>query len=466
MRLLQIGGILLVAFLASSCKGLVGDINDISPNKPSSVTGDLLFRGIQIADVTCQFGLQCLIGAVWSGHLRGNGHNFTTFQKYEYTTRSSDSHWSTTYQGVVAQAKTLRSGISIPNKCFFYGASSVVEANAIGTASAIYGNVPYSEAFSSIKTPKYDEQKEVLKALQTLIDKAVTSLTDSKAAKGIDTDLFFGGNSAHWIKAAYTLKSRLYLESGYYTEVIKNCKLGISEAKGTMNYQPPNVLGSNDINIIHATVNGSQKGLIDVVGTHLRTLLLPGASSRNNTKTNESSRVSYYYAGDENTQVNLDGIAAAGASMPLISMEENLLNWAEATVRMGMFDEALSKLNTHRKNLREGVYFTVNGTAKYEDYVSSDFEKGGLENIDNIDKKDALLREIIEERYATFFCRMLAFNDVRRYRKDKKIVQVSIPFNAGSKYPERFLYPSQEFNANPNVPKEKVGLFDKTPLNQ
>ena len=449
-----------------SCKGLVDDINDVDPNKISGVTGDKIFTGIQIADVASQYGLQALIAAVWSGQLTGQGHNFQTFQNYDYNSNTSNLQWTNAYQGVLKQARILRGGISVPNRDFFYGASSILEADAMGTMCSLFGSIPYSQAATEIAEPVYDKQSEVFSSLQTLLDQAIKLLEKSKATKGITVDIFFDGNSEKWKKAAYTLKSRFYLETRAYSKVIENCEAGISKADETMYYNPPNTIGTGDLNLIHATINGSQKGLIGVGKSHLRDLLIASSqTSRNNTKTDESSRVSYYYSGENNVDVNIEGFAKPDAPMPIVSWEENILNWAEAAARLKMFDLALSKLNEHRKNLREGVYFTVN-TAKYEDYVESDFENGGIENKDGLAKEDALLREILEERYVTFFVRMLVFNDVRRCRKDAQEVQVKIPPNSGNKLPERFLYPARGVNTNPNVPSEGVGIFDKTDLNK
>ena len=101
---------------------------------------------------------------------------------------------------------------------------------------------------------------------------------------------------------------------------------------------------------------------------------------------------------------------------------------------------------------------------KYNPYIQSDFESGGIENLDNITKEDALLREILEERYITFYGQIEGFNDVRRTRKE--LHGIKLMPNSGDKLPERFLYPQSEIDANPNTPSPIPGFFEPTRINK
>ena len=101
---------------------------------------------------------------------------------------------------------------------------------------------------------------------------------------------------------------------------------------------------------------------------------------------------------------------------------------------------------------------------KYEPYVEADFENGGMKNLGGLDETQALLKEVLEERYVTFFCQMLGFNDVRRTRKES--VGVQLTPTIGDKLPERFLYDQEEITSNANIPNPQPGLFDPTPVNK
>ena len=81
-----------------------------------------------------------------------------------------------------------------------------------------------------------------------------------------------------------------------------------------------------------------------------------------------------------------------------------------------------------------------------------------MENKTSLTKADALLKEILEERYVTFYSQMLGWNDERRNRQSA--LGVKLPINAGTQLPWRFIYSQNEINGNPMVPKPIPGVFD------
>ena len=465
MRLFKTSLIITTFICIVSCQSVVDDINDINPNKIGTVDGQTLFTGMQLANITAQSGYLNWAAGVWTGNFVGSGR-FAPVQNYEYGNTNSNTPWRNIYVGVVKQAREIRNGIEVTNKDFFYGASKVLEAHAVGTAVNVFGDVPFSEASNDdIPTPKYDTQSDVYAALQNLLDEAISDLQAAGSSGGISEDLYFAGDADKWIKAAYTLKARLYLDIRDYASAATAAQNGISSDSESMKYYPPAVVLTGDTNLLNQFFTGSFPDDLTTDGSFLIDLVGTGSSSRNNTKTDEVDRAAYYYDG---VDINLSGIASNNEPMNQISFQENLLTWAEASLRSNStnFNSALAKLNEHRANLRTGVYFPAT-SGVYDDYVEADFEAGGIENADSsLSKKDALLREIIEERYVTFFADILSFNDIRKNEKDAAALQVPVPFNTGSQRPQRFLYPFDEENTNAaNVP-DIADVFVKTPVNQ
>ena len=462
MRLFKTSLIIATFICLVACQSVVDDINNDNPNKIGSVDGQTLFTGIQLANTTAQSGYLNWAAGVWTGNFVGSGR-FAPVQNYQYGNTNSDTPWRNIYVGVVKQAREIRSGIGVTNKNFFYGASKVLEAYAVGTAVNVFGDVPYSEASNDeIPTPKYDSQVEVYTALQVLLDEAISDLQVAGTSGGISEDIYFDGDSSKWIKAAFTLKARLFLDVRDYSNAVAAAQNGISSESESMKYYPPAVILTGDTNLLNQFFTGSFPDDLTTDGSFLINLVSAG---RNNAKTDEVDRAAYYYDGNE---INLNGIAANNEPMNQISYQENLLTWAEALLRSGAsnFDAALAKLNEHRANLRNGIYFSVT-TAIYDDYVSADFEAAGIENADSsLSKEDALLREIIEERYVTFFADIVSFNDMRRVEKDPASVQVPVPFNTGSQRPQRFLYPFDEENTNADNVPDIADIFVKTQINQ
>jgi len=465
MRLYKTSLIITILSCLISCQSLVEDINDTNPNQFGTVDGQTLFTGIQLANTTVQSSYLNWSAGVWTGNFVGAGR-FAPNQNYEYLNTNSNTPWSNIYVGVVKQAREIRSGIEVTNKDFFYGASKVIEAHAVGTAVNVFGDVPYSEASNdNIPAPKYDSQTDVYRALQSLLDEAISDLQVAATGGGISEDIYFGGDSNKWIKAAYTLKARLYLDVRDYASALSAAQSGISSESESMKYYPPAVVNTGDTNLLNQFFTGSFVGDLTTEGSFLIDLIGTGAISRNNIKTDEVDRAAYYYDG---VNLNLSGIAANNEPMNQISYQENLLTWAESSLRANAnnFNVSLGKLNEHRANLRNGVYFSSN-SGVYDNYVEADFLANGLENVDgSLSKEDALLREIIEERYVSFFADILSFNDLRRMKKDPSAIQVAVPYNTGTKHPERFLYPFSEENTNgTNVP-DIENIFVKTEVNK
>jgi hypothetical protein len=150
----------------------------------------------------------------------------------------------------------------------------------------------------------------------------------------------------------------------------------------------------------------------------------------------------------------------------MVTYEENVLILAEALIKSNDFTGALDALNGYRAYLDAGGYWSPAYQADYEHlylpYDASDFAPGGMENADGITANEALLREIVEERYITLTAQLEVYNDVRRTNN-----LLGIPVKAGNTtIPLRLLYPQSELNTNTNVPSEGVGLFEATPVNK
>lgn len=77
----------------------------------------------------------------------------------------------------------------------------------------------------------------------------------------------------------------------------------------------------------------------------------------------------------------------------------------------------------------------------------------------------ALLREILEERYVSFFGQIEGFNDMRRTQKET-LVRVPVLPNTGTQLPQRFLYPQAEIDRNSSTPSPIPGIFVPTTVNQ
>lgn len=245
---------------------------------------------------------------------------------------------------------------------------------------------------------------------------------------------------------------------------------GISSSAGTMAFKPDpsSTQPSGDKNQFFTIIAGSRAGDIGGNDSYLFDLVNAGSMTyRGNAKTDETARAAYYTI-DENDAASNLGVINQYEALPLVSFEENHLILAEAGARAS-FGTGLTHLNEYRAWLAGGGRLNSNFagmTYTYDAYDATDFDAGGMENMDNIDATRALIREIVEEKYVSGFLTIVPFDDARRLRSSDTDVQVPFAPNSGTQHAERFPYADDELNANSNGPGEDPGVFTKTPVNQ
>ena len=447
------------------------DVNE-NPNQLTEVpSGALLLKGTLLANAQVQQGQLARTSMYYTGGLIGLNLVQQTLYNYDYTPGDSDAVWSHIYNGIMVQNKEIRD--AFPEEDLLQGIIDINEALAVGTGASLFGDVPYSTAVPdnpslSSPDPTFDAQAEVYAAMQELLDSGISKINSAATAVG-DEDIYFEGDRASWIAAAYTLKARYYLQTKQYPQALGAVANGISSSDGTMAYKPIGTVDGNS-NILYNFVNSSRAGDMTGEGAFYRDLIDPdNPDSRNNAKTDETARRNYSYISGDGEQAG--GIDDATTPMKLVSYEENLLIWAECLIRVDDDAQgAIDKLNELRAYLRSGNAFNVlNGDPLlYDDYVLADFQAGGMENVDNIDTNRAVLREIIEERYVSGFSTYIPFNDSRRLRASDSDLIVPFPLNNESTTvnPQRFLYPQDEIDGNENIPNPIPDLFIPTPVNQ
>ena len=444
---------------------------NVDPNNPTSVNAETLLRGIELANITVQVSHVQRITGMWMGQYKGATLLYKSLGEYSISGEESNDTWTYIYQSIAKQASVIRE--KLPNNKSYSGITKIIEANALGTAAALYGDIPFSErANDAFPVPKFDKQVDVYAGIQKLLDEAIIDLTAVSAAAVISNDIFFAGKSTTWLRVAYTLKARYFMETRDYAKAYAAALNGINALNVSWKFIPPALVADGDFNLLNTLID-QRGGFLATAGSYMHENLMKAAAvgNRNNTKTNEDARLKYYKITGTAASTEL-GVAAKNAPMPLVTYEENLLILAEAGLRTVGFAEGLLQLNKLRAVLKTNLGLAAapatGGTILYEPYVAADFNAGGIENRGTLTPDKALMREIIEERYVSLYGTILPFNDARRLRKAENDVNVPIPFTTptATKHPERVIYAQNEINANPNLPKPLPDLYLKTQVNQ
>ena len=375
---------IIVLFLTSflSCNSFL-DVNENKGQLTSVPSGELLLKGTLLANAQLHKGHLLRSAMYYSGQLIGKQLVQETIYSYTFTPGDANNNWRHLYNGILIQNKEIRrlSG----NVPLLLAIADINEAMAMGTAASIWGDIPYTEAIPDdvsieSKDPKYDSQESIYEACQTLLDRALTTLSTANPNSLVGAeDIYNSGSISKWTEAAYTLKARYYLQTKNYSEAIKYVQMGISEHTNSTKFIPIGSVVGNS-NIINILVNSSRSGDLTGEGSFYLDLLDTGkTTSRNNIKTDETARREYTFIIGDDTKYE-DGIDGKDTPMDMVTFEENLLIWAECALRNNDFATALAKLNELRAYLNSGDAFNIvsDATPKYDPYIEGDFESGGL----------------------------------------------------------------------------------------
>ena len=240
--------VLSVAFLVS-CD--YGDEN-VDPTRPSEGVVDLklvLPAALTQAAYNNMASPNRLTGIVMQ-HFDGFDAQQIEYMIYDIDENALDNYWNFgLYGGVMKDCIVLMEKGEAEEQPYYVGIAKILMANALGTATSIFGDVPYSEAFQGTDNlkPAYDSQESVYAAVQTLLDEAITELSKPAVGGGpAADDLIFGGDAAKWIATAYAFKARYYMHtvnrnSSAHTQALS----AIANAFSSSADQPDFVFGSS-----------------------------------------------------------------------------------------------------------------------------------------------------------------------------------------------------------------------------
>lgn len=423
-----------------------------NPNNPTDAPAEKVFTAGQIGVITFLESHSARKGSMWAQYFSGEDRQYFSIHSYNVTASDDDSGWFLAYvRGLtnlrIAREKYNERSIVPQNQV---AATKIMEAMLMGQVAALWGDVPFSEAVSEeTDKPSYDSQTDVYSSVQTLLDEAITTLSNNTST-AISADVTtLDGDPEKWIKVAYTLKARYLMHTGDASGAFTAAQNGIDAADGSGDMLIPHgpEQGRNQ-NLYYNFTVVQRSGYLRADRSHSRQMLLNG----NNSKTDETARTEYFYDG---TALNNDGFAAATESFPLVTYMENQMIIAEVEAAEGTTtgdQNAIDALNNSRDYLDN-----ILGTDNYDDLALTDFQAGGIY------ENTTIPQHVRNWTYLGLIGQIEGFNFVRRIDYN---VDGLAPVQ-GSDFPQRFLYPQDERNTNSdNIPDPVPGTFDATPVNQ
>lgn len=465
--------LLLCTFLAlgmASCKKAVQGINN-DPNNPQDADAITMLTSVEVSNMVVQEGELARQASIWNGNFTGEQFQYQSINQYLVIAQNYNDPWALIYATALKNARLMKVKANQTNNLRLVGVAQTIEANLIGTAASLWGDVPfYQAANDNFPNPVFDGQAKVYGAVQTLLDSAIINFNSSAFTAFTAQDVHFAGSMPKWIQTANTLKARYYMHVKNYAAALTAATAGISATAN--NFLAPHAATSKGTyNLYYQFMAQDRPGFMDAKGAYAVSILnATSAAYRGNTKTIEKARYGYLYSSATNPNYTTTGFFYLSVSYPMASYAENLLDLAECDFRINGMTAGLARLNTYRAYMATGgnigTSFLTAGNYKYDPYVAADFAAGGIENSQTptIAADRALLREIIEERYVTFIGQIEGFNDARRTAKETDI-RVPVPPNTGTQLPQRMLYPQTEVDLNKSTPNPIPGLYTPTPVN-
>jgi hypothetical protein len=417
-----------------SCTNFTDNIND-DPNKFGSAPADLLLGNAQLSMITLSSSQSARVAGIFTDQFTGSDRQFIPLNSYTTSNGDYDDIWNDLYVEGATNAYLAIQASKEAGNAVLEGVAEINLALLMGEAAALFGDVPYKEAFSPAEFPQpaYDSQIDVLNSVQTLLTSGISKVGNTPVST-------YGGarfnSTATWETIAHSLKARYFLIAKNYPDALSEAKKGISSS--SENLMAAHSTNSGSGNLFWQFIIEQREGYLTVDGSHL-SKLVKGTTPRLLATPGETQRAAVYFDGTElNTKTG--GVFAEDADFPIISFIETKLIEAEAAHRTS--GDALTPFNVVRTKLA-----TV-----YNGIFPATTSSG-----------NTLLNEILEEKYISLIGSLQVFHDTRR---TNNLIGVPIKNPNTTVLPERFLYALTELNSNTNIPISLVGQYYATKVNQ
>ncbi|HEX2091271.1 MAG TPA: SusD/RagB family nutrient-binding outer membrane lipoprotein [Longimicrobiaceae bacterium] len=421
-----------------------------NPNSPLNVGTAQLYQGIQLTQFVQHTGDLSRHTSMWTQQMAGIGNQYSGRDQYVVTEQDLAAWYNAIYTGGgLIDIREALSRTDAAGDRTFSGMLRVWEAYLMGESASLWGALPYSEAVKEeIATPKLDDQAEVYRAVQAVLDQAIADLQSGQGAGPGQVDLVHRGDRTRWLQAAQTLKARFYMhwvEAQNFTGTHngKNVQAEANKACGGNCVQKALAAAQNGISTsannftsFQSTTAGGENLWYQFIYVFRQGQMVAGRHLVELMRTRNDPRLTQYFTPLASGQVvgaPPGGLGSTTGSLlgprrgapdfrqPMLTYAENQLIMAEANYRLGNTAAALTNLNNARTS--EGLT-AVSGLTG-----------------------DALFREIMTEKYIALFQNIEAYNDYKR-----TCIPAVAPVGAAQAVIGRILYSDTERAANPNIP--------------
>ncbi len=231
---------------------LTGNKLSENPNLPTAASIQPLFVGVQAGQFTFQEATAAMMTCEWVQACgAANGRFVQQAGQYVFGETSNIAanfaDWLQVYGGGgLVDIRRVKNLARAAGDSTWLGIAKVWETLTIGTASDLWGDIPYAQVDTNATNPPLDDRFAILASLQTSLSEAIAELASGVGAGPGSRDLVFNPGAdqsvatlqAKWTRVAYTLKARYYMHTAEslgvpaYAAAIAAALNGISDPTG------------------------------------------------------------------------------------------------------------------------------------------------------------------------------------------------------------------------------------------
>lgn len=407
--------------LLASCDSWIDSGLNTDPTAPKDVSLNVLLPSAQAAMSYVIGGDNNRQLSLITQHFTGTDRQHLGMYGYSFDESSFENAWVTMYTGPMLDCYIMIEKCKENQSPYYQGIAEFLMAYSIGMWTDMLGDIPYSECFkgNANLTPKYDKQQDLYASMHKLLDDAIAHCGASASTfKPTGDDFIYSGNMTAWIKAAYTLKARLYLHQKNYQAALDALANGFTDNADDLQFN--HGLAESEANPLYQFIN--QRGDISI-GGHLIDMM---------NSMNDPRRPFYADKGEAEEYTSEAAIgpyySQINSPVPFITFAEALFIKAECQFQLGNKAGAFTSYIDAIKAscLKFGV-----DAADVDTYVAqASVDLGGEANL--------TLKAIMEQKYIALFFQSESWTDYRR---------TGFPALAptkGDKVPRRMFYPQSE----------------------
>jgi len=440
MKLSKITSFLIIPALliTASCKKTFFTNVNNNPNVLASVKPNLLLPTVEASMAYTINGDISRYTSIITQQVLGANSQAQQYYQYNFNPGVFENLWGDLYTSVLENNHTLIKISDAGGYNEYSGISRIIMAYTLQVAVDLWGDIPYSKAFTGNETsqdfhPAYDKDKALYDTISTLVDQGIAKLGESVGGITPSTDdVIYGGAADKWIKFGHAIKARLAIHQSKANAAMAATALSEIALSFTST--------SDNAQYIFGTTETAANSWYQFYRDRPGDINWEPSTLATDLKSSNDPRYAYY---------DLDSVN------PVSKVSNSFFNMVNSPAEFITYDEL--QFMKAEASLRIASPDAVTAQTAFVAGITEDMKKVGVANADIATfiavtgplpaGTDAAIAKIAAQEYIALFLNPEAFTLYRRTGVPALVAQAS----AG--VPRRLLYPQSELSYNSvNVP--------------